>query len=660
VLRLSDEALDLQSRGFPARAEPLLRRAARQAAGLPANHPDAPTALGRWAYWLLHDGIWESAAAVALRAADRARDLGDTPEDRAENARREVWYLWIRADACRLTGDAPGAREALRRAWSHIEAEAPRGMPEAELALVEALLALDDDRPGDALPWLDRAKELPSADPAGGALQIELARVEALAASGRRADAERSLAAAHTLARTAADRADVHQREALTAQLAGEPGRAWAAAHRAMEFARSWIADAPDAGEQALRQRRTRPYLETLLDLALHSPAGSGFAEDALALTLGFPPPALRPGEALVAWHWGGARVLGFLREGPSGSVRPFSAGAPEELREWILLYRACLADPARSEDAHRVGQILSKRLLPFAEALLPERILAAPDGILEGLALAALPIGGLAEPLGIRCSVIRITSATVTERPADDSVLLDLLVLAAPSPPAGAIPATQLVGAEREGARIAAESPDAEALCGEAATEARLSAKPAARILHIAAHTGSSGGAAGLLLAPGADDDGVLTPAEAAALPHPPRLVILSGCETLLADVPGRRAVGDIGTAFLMAGAETVVGALWKVDDQSTTRFMERFHRNLRTGVRPSEALRETRRQCAESRRKSLADPFTWAAFVVRGRDLPPGAAPPPRPGRRGAWWLGVPVALVAGAVLLRRRTTG
>lgn len=59
--------------------------------------------------------------------------------------------------------------------------------------------------------------------------------------------------------------------------------------------------------------------------------------------------------------------------------------------------------------------------------------------------------------------------------------------------------------------------------------------------------------------------------------------LVVLSACETAFTDP--RDSVDEIQglhTAFLLAGAPTVVGSLWSVDDLATALLMEKFYENL------------------------------------------------------------------------------
>ncbi|HEX8703046.1 MAG TPA: CHAT domain-containing protein, partial [Myxococcaceae bacterium] len=71
---------------------------------------------------------------------------------------------------------------------------------------------------------------------------------------------------------------------------------------------------------------------------------------------------------------------------------------------------------------------------------------------------------------------------------------------------------------------------------------------------------------------------------------------------------------------ALVVAGAETVVMSLWKVNDDSTRLLMEAYYGNLLAGQGRASALREAMR----SLRVSRPHPYDWAPFIALGRDAP------------------------------------
>jgi hypothetical protein len=127
-------------------------------------------------------------------------------------------------------------------------------------------------------------------------------------------------------------------------------------------------------------------------------------------------------------------------------------------------------------------------------------------------------------------------------------------------------------------------------------------------------------------------DDDGLLTAVEVAGLDlGGTKLVVLSACETgvgvtSLGDTQGHIADGVYGLrrALVMAGSETQVMSLWKVEDHATRYLMEAYYHNLLAqGMGRSEALRQV--QLAWLRDGDVyASPAYWAAFVVSGNDSP------------------------------------
>ncbi|MEM6569683.1 MAG: CHAT domain-containing tetratricopeptide repeat protein [Planctomycetota bacterium] len=127
--------------------------------------------------------------------------------------------------------------------------------------------------------------------------------------------------------------------------------------------------------------------------------------------------------------------------------------------------------------------------------------------------------------------------------------------------------------------------------------------------------------------------DDGFLTVAEIASRWRlEANLVTLSGCRSAL----GRsiRGEGHVGltTAFLQAGAQSVLASLWDVQDEPTMLFMRSFYRHWTAESRIDgatrerakvEALRRARRDVREHEVDGVrpyAHPAFWAAFVLIG----------------------------------------
>lgn len=151
------------------------------------------------------------------------------------------------------------------------------------------------------------------------------------------------------------------------------------------------------------------------------------------------------------------------------------------------------------------------------------------------------------------------------------------------------------------------------------------------AGILHIASHGGfpeeNAQDSHYLLIGPGPGANSTLTAGEVRALDlSANRLTVLSVCNGGLYRLgPGNEVYG-LMPAFLEAGAQSVLGTLWELDDRFGEAFMAEFYRHLASGG-PSGALRDAQRHFMDN--YNLKD---WAAFVVMGAgsfSAPPDSGP-------------------------------
>lgn len=136
------------------------------------------------------------------------------------------------------------------------------------------------------------------------------------------------------------------------------------------------------------------------------------------------------------------------------------------------------------------------------------------------------------------------------------------------------------------------------------------------------------------------ARSDGILTALEASSLDlEGTKLVVLSACETGLGQARSGEGVEGLRRAFVLAGAETTVMSLWKVDDEATRDMMVDYYQRLEAGGGRSEAMREVR--LAMLGNDATAHPFYWASFIVAGNPGRfDGSMPEPvkvTPGARG-----------------------
>ena len=154
----------------------------------------------------------------------------------------------------------------------------------------------------------------------------------------------------------------------------------------------------------------------------------------------------------------------------------------------------------------------------------------------------------------------------------------------------------------------------NSQALVGsEANSEQLMRWAPQADILHLATHSG---------LSPSLNQsfielsDGPFTLEQVYGLHLRPRCrVVLSSCESALGQSDPGREVSSLATAFLVGGASSVVATLWRVEDETSKRFFQRYYTRLLQTGSTSKALRQARLD-------SLAEPaWGWAAYQLIGQ---------------------------------------
>ena len=94
--------------------------------------------------------------------------------------------------------------------------------------------------------------------------------------------------------------------------------------------------------------------------------------------------------------------------------------------------------------------------------------------------------------------------------------------------------------------------------------------------------------------------------------------LVTLSACDTATGKLEGEEGVDGLAEAFLLAGAKSVVGALWDVDDSATDTLMKDFYTHLAEGEDKASALQHAKLDYLQ--KWGNRPPSYWAAFTLLG----------------------------------------
>lgn len=100
------------------------------------------------------------------------------------------------------------------------------------------------------------------------------------------------------------------------------------------------------------------------------------------------------------------------------------------------------------------------------------------------------------------------------------------------------------------------------------------------------------------------------------------PDLVVLSACETGIGKLYKGEGSMSISRGFQLAGAQNLLFSLWKVNDYTTSVFMDSFYHNIKKGQSYLEANANAKRDFLKNPEISNAkkSPYYWSAFVYYG----------------------------------------
>jgi CHAT domain-containing protein/tetratricopeptide (TPR) repeat protein len=330
------------------------------------------------------------------------------------------------------------------------------------------------------------------------------------------------------------------------------------------------------------------------------------------------------------------------------------------ELRRATLPGRRALQDLVNSfVERQRAGRRSSPESTfgPLLGGLLVntgvKRLVVLPDGPLNGLPFAALPLPGPGHDILIDRFVISAAPSlalALSAPPSQDPAQTRVAVISDPvyTPDdrrltLASSSASNYRGVDDSDQRLARlpysaiearavvhafEGSDVIELAGFNATARRVIELPSRdlAVLHFATHARASEDApeqSALFLSEYAADGSALpsdrlTADDIARSGLRAGIVVLSGCAT--GDGRELRGEGVLGLTygFLANGSRTVVASLWPVEDALTARFMEEFYTAYKASGRAADALRT-----AQLRTRGTAGSAVWSSFVVRANGL-------------------------------------
>jgi CHAT domain-containing protein len=353
----------------------------------------------------------------------------------------------------------------------------------------------------------------------------------------------------------------------------------------------------------------------------------------------------------------------------PDTAVLGFFAGT-ESTHVWLLthdrlrhsvapggldlerLVREFVSDLQTSTAQARRAKLARSLLGGILDEITETRLLVLPDGPLNSLPFAALPVpGGKTEELLIdRFTIATAPSLQLATAPPRDGAPRRSLVAIVSDPVFTSTDRRLLAGrddraakyrgsesltrlpysaVEARAVRVEFDPADAIDLSGFDATVSRvleLKSRPL-RVLHFATHAearrdspelsvlyltrfGSDGGR---LARDRLTADDIMTSGLRADI------VVLSGCATGAGDELRGEGVLGLTYGFLANGSNAVVASLWQIEDASTAKFMEKFYAAYRETGSAADALRIAQRDA----RRTSGTPM-WSSFVVRANAFP------------------------------------
>ena len=637
------------NQGAYAKAEPLfLRTLAINKKALGPDHPNTAKSLNNLAFLYNSQGAYAKAEPLLLRAlAINEKALGPDHPDTAQSL-NSLAALYMNH------GAYAKAQPLLRR-----------GIGSQSLFLQ------------GQLPLLPQAARLAQVQALDGSWEFAFSGVE------------RSSSAAELALFSRLNRygllLEIEQRQA---QLARAPGAPQALARQIAELT-TRLADVaiPAAQRQELGKRREeleREFYRLLPSLKpqIVEPAQVARLLPAGAVLVEFQRYRLYDMRQKKGQRWGAPRYLALVLS-PAGTTRAVDLGPAAAIDP--LIARALKGSEANSDDPSTLWQQVNEKLFPAPLLQLLEEAnqwILAPDGELSRIPYAALPSPRDPQrrlPDTVTLKLVSSGRSLLPQSPASGSAITRPLVLADPDfgpPPANGSGWERRPATAKEGQAISKLLRAALYEKADATTSVLTNAQNPSMV-HVASHgyyasasespppipapppagglrsaiAGPPAGRedamlnSGIVLA-GANrilradrtpatsptaseantDDGYLTAKEAAQLQlRGTDLVVLSACDTASGVQQSGEGLFGLQRALSVAGARSTLLSLWKVDDDATAYFMERYYTLLKQGKGRMEALLAVQE---EFRTKPLIPAWEdyryWAAFQLVGETGP------------------------------------
>jgi CHAT domain-containing protein len=347
-----------------------------------------------------------------------------------------------------------------------------------------------------------------------------------------------------------------------------------------------------------------------------------------------------RKTDTTLLFYWLGERQSYLWAVTPRETAM-FPLPAEKEILPLVERYDRDLlgaGDPVESGNV--AGQQLYRMLVQPAEKLIgPDgRVMLMTDGPLSRLNFEALIVP--ADTEGHKAHYW-IEDATVSSAPsismlagglAEQSTGREsnarLLLLGNPQSPSADYPTLPYAGQEMAEIEKQFGRSGEVVFAGSRATPAAyLDSKPEAfPYIHFVSHGVASRtdplDSAIILSRPGSGDEDSFKLYAREIMRHPiqARLVTISACYGSGTRAYTGEGLVGLSWAFLRAGAQRAIGALWEASDRSTPELMSTLYEGLEAGQNPAVALRNAKLKLLHSG-GNFRKPFYWAAFQLYTR---------------------------------------
>jgi CHAT domain-containing protein len=145
--------------------------------------------------------------------------------------------------------------------------------------------------------------------------------------------------------------------------------------------------------------------------------------------------------------------------------------------------------------------------------------------------------------------------------------------------------------------------------------------------IIHLAMHTilnDEDPMYSTLIFSSAADttEDNYLKTYEVYSIPLLAKMVVLSSCNSGAGYLYSGEGILSLARGFMYSGSESVVMAMWEIEDRSGTEIVKSFYDNLKKGNSKSSSLRRARIKYLKGADQLRSHPYFWSSLVIYGNN--------------------------------------